>query len=154
MSLLSFFEWLDHTRAGDMLRNSVPLYTCVEIVHLLGLTLLVGTILIVDVGLMGIGMRRQPVSRIAEGLAPFTWAGFAVMAVTGPLLLSSQAMKCYHSRVFWTKMVLLLVAVVFHFTIHRQATAEDSRVNGKVAGFVSVLLWVATASAAKWVEFA
>ena len=154
MSLLPFFEWLDHTQAGDALRNSVPIYTTVEIIHLLGLALLVGTILIVDIGLMGIGMRRQPVSRIAEGLAPFTWAGFAVMAATGPLLLSSQAMKCYHSRVFWTKMILLLLAVVFHFTIHRRAAAEGSRVSGKVAGGVSLLLWVATAAAAKWVEFA
>lgn len=154
MFLLPFFEWLDRTQMGDALRNSVPLYTTVEIIHLLGVALLVGTILIVDVGLMGVGMRRQPISQIAKGLAPFTWAGFAVMAVTGPLLLSSQALKCYDSRVFWVKIALLLSALVFHFTLHRTATAEDSRMNGKIAGAVSLLLWTATAAAAKWVEFA
>jgi fatty acid desaturase len=63
-------------------------------------------------------------------------------------------MKCYHSRVFWTKMILLLSAVIFHFTVHRSAIAENSRVNGKFAGGLSLLLWIATAAAAKWVEFA
>jgi hypothetical protein len=99
-------------------------------------------------------MSRQPVCRIAEGLSPWTWCGFAVMAATGPLLLSSQALKCYHSRVFWTKMVLLIAAVIFHFTIHRSATTDGSRVNRKFAGGVSLFLWIATAVAAKWIEFA
>jgi len=158
MPLLPFFEWLDHTGASDMLRNSQVLYTSIEIIHLLGFALLVGTILIVDAGLLGIGMRRQPVLRIAEGLAPWTWGGFVVMALTGPLLLSSQALKCYHSRVFWTKMALLLLAVIFHFTVHRQAISPDRArigpIRARLTGGLSLTLWVATAVAAKWVEFA
>lgn len=116
-----------------------------------------GTILIVDVGLLGFGMRRHPVSRVAQGLAPWTWGGFVVMAVTGPLLLSSQAVKCYHNRVFWTKMALLLLALVFHFTVHRKAISDSSRIGpiqARLAGGLSLTLWIAAALAAKWIEFA
>ena len=157
MTLLSFFQWLDQTRLGDILRNSLVIYTSIEIVHLLGLALLVGTILIVDVGLLGLGMRRQPVSRLSAGLAPWTWSGFVVMAITGPVLLSSQALKCYHSRVFWTKMVLLSAALVLHFTIHRRAISGGTQtgpIHARLAGALSLTLWLATAFAAKWIEFA
>lgn len=65
-----------------MLRNSQVLYTSIEIIHLLGFAFLVGTILMVDAGLLGIGMGRQPVPRIAEGLAPWTWGGLVVMALS------------------------------------------------------------------------
>ena len=157
MPLLPFFEWLDQSDVGTTLRNSLVLYTSIEIIHLLGLALLVGTILIVDVGLLGFGMRLQPVSRIAKGLAPWTWAGLVVMALTGPLLLSSQALKCYHNRVFWTKMALLSLAIIFHFTIHRKAIAAGPGIGptqARLAGGLSLTLWVATAFAAKWIEFA
>jgi len=157
MSLLPFFQWLDQTDVSAMLRNSLVLYTTIEIIHLLGLALLVGTILIVDVGLLGFGMRRQPVSQVARGLARWTWGGLVVMALTGPLLLSSQALKCYNSRVFWTKMALLILAVLFHFSVHRKAISDGSHIGptrARLTGGLSLTLWVATAVAAKWVEFA
>jgi hypothetical protein len=157
VTLLPFFEWLDHTGVSDMLRNSQVLYTSIEIIHLLGLALLAGTILIVDIGLLGFGMRRQPVSRIAEGLAPWTAGAMVVMAITGPVLLSSQALKCYYSHVFWVKMGLLLLAVLFHFTVHRRAIEADSNIGpraSRLAGGLSLTLWIATAWAAKWIEFA
>jgi hypothetical protein len=65
-----------------------------EIIHLIGLTLLIGTILMVDLSLLGMGIGRHPVSCIARELNRWTMADLAIMLVSGALLLSSEAMKC------------------------------------------------------------
>ncbi len=66
--------------------------------------------------------RRHPVSRVARELAPWTWAGLAIMFATGPLNLASEAQRCYDSSFFWIKMGLIVMAVTFHFTVHRRVT--------------------------------
>jgi hypothetical protein len=156
ISLLPFFQWLQDTPVGQALRTSRVLYPLVESVHLLGLVLLVGAILVVDLGLLGIGMRRQPVSRIARGLAPLTWTGFGVMFVTGPVLLTQQAVKHHGNPAFWIKMAVLMLAVAFHFTVHRNATSDEIPVTparARWVGCVSLALWISTGLAAKVIGF-
>jgi len=88
-SFLPAFEWLQHTYLGETIRHSAALIALLEIVHLIGLTLLLGTILMVDLSLLGLGIGRQPVARIARELGGWTIAGLAIMLMSGPLLLSS-----------------------------------------------------------------
>lgn len=151
-SLLPVFEWLQHTYLGETIRHSATLIALLEIVHLTGLTLLIGTILMVDLTLLGHGIGRQPVLKIARELQGWTMAGLAIMLVSGPLILCSEAVRCYKTPAFWVKMLLLAIAVTFHFTIHRRVTLAEPPVRRPNAGMVasvSLALWVSVALAGK-----
>jgi hypothetical protein len=152
MSLFSLFEWLDHTAIGEALRTNRVLFPLVSTFHLLGLALLVGTILIVDLGLLGVGMNRQPVSRVASQLEPLTWIGLVVMLITGPVLLTGEAIKLFSNLAFWTKLVFVALAIAFYSTIRRKAVSDGSSMTpsgAKSVGIVSLALWICAGLAAK-----
>ena len=152
MSIFSLFQWLDHTPLGEALRSNRVLFPLVSAIHLLGLALLVGTILVVDLGLVGAGMRRQPISRVAGQLEPLTWTGLAVMLITGPMLLTGEAIKLYCNWAFWIKLAFVVLAIAFYFTVHRKATSDGSRITparAKSVGIVSLTLWICAGLAAK-----
>src|SRR5580658_7491518 len=117
-ALLPAFEWMQHSYVGETIRHSAALIATLEIVHLLGLTLLIGTILMVDLSLLGRGIGAHPVSRTARELSNWTVAGLAIMLASGPLFFFSGAVRCYRTPAFWVKMALLAIAVTFHFTVH------------------------------------
>jgi hypothetical protein len=153
-SLFPLFNWYGHSLLGQTVSASSFLIASFEIVHLIGLTLLIGTILAVDLNLLGFGMRKYPVARLSEDLRPWTRGGLAIMLVTGPLLLSSEALKCFDSSSFWAKMGLLTLALVFHFTVHRRVVIADPPVAPFRSGLVactSLALWTGVALAAKFI---
>src|SRR5580692_5869029 len=123
--LFPFFDWLGHSAVGTTIRSSAVLIALTQIIHLLGLTMLIGTVLMVDMALLGFGIRRHPASRIAAELAPWTTGGLVVMLISGPLILSSESLKCYESSFFWAKMGILIVAITFHFTVHRRIARSE-----------------------------
>ena len=152
MSIFPLFQWLDQTPVGEALRTNRVLFPLVSSFHLLGLALLVGTILIVDLGLLGIGMRRQPVARVASQLKPLTWTGLAVMLITGPILLTGEAIKLYCNLAFWVKLVFVVLAIVFYSTVHRKAVSDRVSLTpsgAKSVGIVSLALWICAGLAAK-----
>ncbi len=152
LSLLPVFEWMESTPVGQTIRHSASLIALVEIVHLIGMTLLFGTLLMVDLSLLGFGIGRAPAARIARELRGWTAAGLAIMLVSGPLMLSSEAVRCYSSPAFWIKMSLLAVAVTFHFTVHNKIVAQDppvQRLSAVWTACLSLGLWTSVALAGK-----
>lgn len=147
--MMPVFQWLQDTYVAQTIRHSASLIALLEIVHLIGLTLLIGTILMVDLSLLGLGIGRQPVSRIARELNLFTVMGLTVMLVSGPLILCSEAVRCYKTPAFWIKMVLLAMAIAFHFTIHRRVTREEHPRHSRAVAILSLVLWTAVALAGK-----
>jgi hypothetical protein len=151
-SLLPVFEWMESTPVAQAIRHSAPLIALLESIHLIGLTLLLGTILMVDLSLLGLGIGRSPTSRIAGELWGWTAAGLAIMLVSGPVLLSSEAIRCYKTPAFWIKMALLAIAVIFHFTIHKKVVFEEPPAPRQRAGWTACLslgLWTSVALAGK-----
>jgi hypothetical protein len=152
--LVPLFAWLGHTAVGVTIRNSSVLIALSQIIHLLGLTMLIGTVLMVDLTLLGLGIRRIPTARIAAELAPWTTGGLVVMLISGPLILSSETLKCYEASFFWIKMTVLLAAIVFHFTVHRRVARSEPPVARFRAGFVACVslgLWIGVALAGKMI---
>ncbi len=145
MNLLPFFEWCEHTALGTVIRESIWMFPVVEAMHLLGLALIGGAVLIVDLRLFGWGLRRLPVAQIAQDAHPWLVGSTVVMLVTGVLLFLSEATKCYFNAAFWAKMAFLLAALVYTFTIRRRvAMADEARIGmtrNRVVAAVSVLLW-------------
>jgi hypothetical protein len=145
---------MGQSAVGMAIRSSSSLIAVTEIIHLLGLTMLLGTVLMVDMALLGFGVRRHPVARMARELAPWTAGGLVVMLISGPLILSSESLKCYEASFFWIKMAALLPAIVFYFTVHRRvAEAEPpaGRFRAGVVACVSLALWIGVALAGKMI---
>jgi hypothetical protein len=150
--MLPVFEWLQHTYLAETIRHSATLIAMLEIVHLIGMALLLGTILMVDLSLLGLGIGRQPVSRTARELDAFTAIGLGIMLGSGPFILCSEAVRCYKTPAFWVKMALLALAIAFHFTIHRgtaRAEPPAPRPSARIVAGLSLALWFGVALAGK-----
>ena len=153
-TLIPVFQWLGQTSVGAAIRSSSALIALTQIIHLLGLTMLIGTVMMVDLALLGFGFRRHPPGRIARELAPWTTGGLVVMLISGPLILSSETIKCYEATFFWIKMAALIVAIVFHFTVHRRVAQSEpppGRFRAGVVACVSLTLWIGVALAGKMI---
>lgn len=159
--MVPFCRWLEQTSVGAGIRESLWLFPAIETVHLLGMAALVGTVVVFDLRLLGWMQRRERVSELAGRLLPWSWAGFAVQVVTGALLFSSEAVKVYGNPAFRLKMLLLILAgvhaLIFHWTVFRSvASWDESKVlpaGAKVAGFVSILLWIGIVAAGRFIGF-
>jgi hypothetical protein len=155
VSLLPFFQWLDASVVAETIRDRLWMFPTILTAHVLGTVLLAGTVSVLDLRLLGRGMRRQAVSDMAEQLLPWTWTGFAMVAASGIFLLTVQAVKAYSSTTFWTKIALLAVAglnmAFFHFNVYRSVKIWDKApvppLAARVAGGLSLILWIAIIAA-------
>src|SRR5579862_7367907 len=119
------FEWIERSPAGEFMRGSRVIFPIFEIIHLIGLALFLGTLLLTDMGLLGLAMRRQPMHQVAAALAPWTWRGFAILFLTGPLMFSAQAAKWHDNPIFWLKMLMLIAASIFQWSVRGKITSEQ-----------------------------
>ncbi len=155
-SWLWLFDWFEYTTLGIVVRESVWMFPVIEAVHLLGLCLLGGTVLTVDLRMLGFGLRRQTISELAGYLRPWLVGAVVLMLVTGVLLFLSEAVKCYYSQSFLVKMITLPVALIYTFTV-REHEARIGRLDPsartRLAAAVSMLLWFTVAAAGRWIGF-
>jgi putative copper export protein len=128
------------------------LFPMIEAVHVAALAALVGTVTLVDLRLLGVGLRRQPASQIARRLAPVTWTGLGVVAVTGAAMYLAGIQRYDSNPAFLFKMAVLVVALVFHFTVHRKATSPKipmRPLSGRMVALLSLALWACVVLAGK-----
>jgi hypothetical protein len=154
MSLSSFFEWLSTSPWANAMNGPEWAFPLVQSLHFIGFALSIGTIAIVDLRLLGWGMRRQSAAELAADLDPWTRVGFAIMLTTGPLMFSADAVTYHNNPSFQFKMTVLLLALLFHFTIHRKvARSQASPLASKFAGGLSLLLWTAVVAGGRMIAF-
>jgi hypothetical protein len=157
MSLLPFFEWCESSGLMVAMRSSLWLFPVIESVHLIGLALTGGAVLMVDLRLLGFGLRRQPVALVARDAERWLLVSLFVMLPTGFLLFMASAVKCYYLPVFWVKMASLFLALVFTFSVRRRvAMAPDTRMNpvwARLVAVISLSLWSSVAIAGRLVGF-
>jgi hypothetical protein len=140
------FTYIEHTAYGTMIRDSIWQFAAIEAVHLLALSLIGGAVLIVDLRLLGFGLRRQSVSQVARDAAPWLHASLIVMLGTGYLLMASLAeSKYYVNFAFQLKMLFLALAILWTYTVRRSYVRRDeTQINpgvAKLVAIVSILLW-------------
>jgi len=155
--LYEFAQWSEATGLGRMIRNSQYAFPIVEFFHLAALAIIGGAVLVVDLRLLGWGLKKTSVAQLAEDAQPWMTGSLVVMLVSGIALYSSEATKCYQSTAFWIKMISLLLAMVFTYTIRRRTAAADeqgvSPLAGKSVGVVSLALWFTVAWGGRWIGF-
>lgn len=154
---MPFFEWCEATAVGDAIRSSAWLFPVIESVHLIALALLGGALLVVDLRLLGLGLRRQPVAELARDAQPWVIATLLIMIATGIPLFLSESIKCYYSPAFWVKMTTLPLAIAFTFTVRRSVAMADERRIGRIrsalVGVASLALWLTVGAGGRWIGF-
>ena len=146
MSLHALFMALAHSPLGHAMQTSKWDFAIVEMVHLLALAILGGSILVIDLRLLGVILKGESARIIGRDLGRLLFGSLLVMVLSGIALLSEEAGKCYYSPAFRCKMALLAAAILFYFTLHRRALrhAGSGKPNlwARAAAVVSLLLWL------------
>lgn len=131
-------------------------FAIVEMVHLLGLAMLGGTLLLVDLRLLGLRLRGRPAAEVARELSPLSFASLVVLVLSGVLLVIDGPLRYYGNAAFRLKMLLLLVAITYSLTLHRRIVRSDNdRVTGaaRIAAVVSLALWLSLGLAGRAIGF-
>src|SRR4030081_1067877 len=120
MSLLPFVQWCEASAVGHAIRTSSWAFAVIESIHLLALSVIGGAVLVVDLRLLGYGLKRQPAAQVTRDAYPRLVGSPLIMLASGLGLFLSEAIKCYYSTPFRVKMISLLLAVCFAFTVHHR----------------------------------
>jgi hypothetical protein len=142
----SWFVALAHSALGQAMQTSKWGFALVETVHLLALAVLGGSVLVVDLRLLGVILKRESARAIGRDLSRLLLGSLVLLIFSGIALLSEEALKCYYSPAFRWKMALLAGAVLFYFTLHRRALMHTDKGEptpwSRTAAILSLALWL------------
>jgi hypothetical protein len=151
MSLLELCQWIQFSSPLVAMRSSPWLFPAIASVHLMGLTLIGGAVLVGDLRLLGFGLSRQPVAVVVRDAERWLIVGLLVMVPTGVLQFMCFATKYYFLRFFWVKMASLFLVIVFTFSVRRRMLATNEA--PRLAAVISLLLWTIVAIGGRWIGF-
>ncbi len=157
-ALVAFFE---HSMIADSIREDETLFPFIESVHVVAISLVVGSILVLDLRLLGIASTHRPVGGLSRAILPVTWSAFAVAATSGFLLFISNATKYLANGFFDAKLALIATAglnmIVFHAISARDLPHWEKEpsppLRARLAGALSILLWIAVVACGRWIGF-
>lgn len=161
MSIDPALKWLYDTELGVAMRENALLFPVVESVHVVALTLVLGSIAVLDLRLIGLASRARPLPQLLRDVLPVTWFAFALAVVTGALMFASNAVAYAHNGCFQWKIALLTLAglntTVFHTLVEPRVLASDGGTQpptaARVSGFVSIALWIGVTAFGRWIGF-
>jgi len=155
MSLFHTFEGFEALGVSQAIRGSVWLFPAIEALHLLALATLGGTILMVDLRLMGAGLNTQPTVAVERDARPWFLGALAVMLATGVPLALSEAVKLYDKPSFWVKMAALALALAFALAVRVWLVkrVEAGSPAAWATAMLSLTLWLTVAVAGRWIGF-
>jgi uncharacterized protein DUF6644 len=150
--LLSVCNWLQNTSVGLAVGGTLWGFPYVQLIHFFGLSLWVGTIVMVDLRLLGLAGKNQSVSQLSKNLTPWTWTGLAIVVTGGGLLFSAAAKSYLDNPAFRVKFPLILMGIAYHVLIQRKVPKWDQPAGipavAKAAGFAEMALWIGVITAA------
>ncbi len=157
----ALIQGLQQSALSEWMRGSLKALPIIESVHVMAVAVVFGTILLVDLRLMGLRDTNRPFTRVFRELVRWTWLGFGVAVVTGTLLFIPNAQTYARNAAFGLKMLALLCAglnmAIFEFTTLRRVAKWDTEVpsplGARAAGAVSMLLWTSVIVFGRWIGF-
>lgn len=161
MTIFEICEWLEGTAVAVLVRESAYGFPILVGIHILGLILSVGTLLWVDLRLLGVSFRQARVSEIYQGLAPWFLTGFLVMLLSGATLFVGFATAAYANLYFRVKVIALVLAglnaLAFHVLTLRSSAEWDEALRPpapvRLAGLASIVLWAVVILAGRMISY-
>jgi Family of unknown function (DUF6644) len=156
-----FLKSLQDTSIATAIREGETLFPWIECVHVLALTLVIGSIAIVDLRLLGLASRDRGVAQTTSSVLPVTWTAFVFAAITGGLLFASNATTYAHNFYFQAKIALIALAginmAVYHLFLNEGVamwqTPALTPLRARLVGGLSLCLWIAIAAFGRWIGF-
>ena len=149
-SIVALLAALERSPPAVSIAESAWAFPVIETIHVIGLTLTIGTVLVLDLRLLGLASLNQRFTALRRSILPWTWLAFGGAAVSGFLMFSSQAVAYFQNDAFRIKLVLLLLAglnmLVFELMLARGAGGWGDKVPvpwpGRIAALLSLALWI------------
>jgi len=161
MDLVGLVQDIEASAVGEWMRTIVRAVPIVEAIHVMAIAVVFGTILVVDLRLLGLRDTKRPYTQVSRELLGWTWGAFVVAAVTGAMMFAANAMTYYENTPFRLKLLAIAAAglnmLVFHFVTGRNVDDWDTEraapAGGRVAGALSILIWTAVIVLGRWIGF-
>lgn len=161
MDIAEFLASVEGSGLAGTIRDSLYLFPLLEAAHVFGLSLVFGTIAVIDLRLLGLASSHRSFRKMSSDILKWTWAAFAITAITGVLMFITNAAVYYHNTFFRIKMALLVAAginmLVFELTagrtIHRWDKGLPTPGGAKAAGALSIALWLSIIFMGRWIGF-
>jgi len=159
--LQDLIAFVEHGTLGELVRENDLLFPFIESVHVLAVCLVVGSIAVVDLRLLGFASVDRPVGRLMRSILPITVGAFGLAVAAGSLLFISHASKYLENRFFIAKITLIALAgvnmAVFHLIGARNLDRWENDalppLFARVAGGLSLFLWVSVVACGRWIGF-
>jgi hypothetical protein len=160
-SLTDLMGWLEATSLAVFIHRTALAFTTVELVHVFAISLVVGTIAMVDLRLLGLASTKRPFTELAGQVLPFTWVAFVLAVMAGSLLFISQATAYFASTTFRIKMLVIVLAginmLVFELITVRGVQDWDRKpipaLPARLAGGISLTCWILVVIFGRWTGF-
>jgi uncharacterized membrane protein len=161
MNIFDICTWLENSSPAVAIAESEWLFPTIETVHVLALTMVFGSIAMLDLRLLGLANRSRGVRQLSEEILPWTWTAFVIAAISGVLMFISAATKYFDNIPFRIKILLLALAglnmAVFQTTGYRSVAAWNDDVKtprpARIAAGFSIALWIGVVFAGRWIGF-
>ena len=157
MSFLEFSRWVQFSDPLVAMRGLWWFFPVIATIHLMALAVTGGSVLLVDLRLLGFGVRSQPGAQLVRDAERWLIPSLVVNISTGLLLWMCFATKYYYLKFFWVKVVALILVIAFTFSIRRRvAMADDmgtSLFSRRLVALVSLTLWTTVALGGRWIGF-
>lgn len=156
-----FLQAIGDTAIAAAVRENELLFPWLEVAHVLAVATVFGSVLIVDLRLIGVASTSYPISRLTKSMLPMTWIAFAGAVVTGAMMFSAKPVDYFENTAFRAKMLLLVAAgfnmLLFHLLTMRGIALWDrdapTPLAARIAGFSSILIWLAVVACGRWIGF-
>src|SRR5271154_3253597 len=133
---------LDFDPASNPLNNNEWSFPLAECIHIATFAMAIGTIATVDVCMLGLGFRKQTPAQLLKETSLWTLAGLIITISAGLVIFTTDPVRYYYSWAFRYKVICLVVAIVYNYTIHRKVAMTDSPpVVRSVVALISLALW-------------
>jgi hypothetical protein len=160
-SLTALMEWVQATPLAVFIHKNAWAFTAIEVVHVFAISLVIGTIAIVDLRLLGLASTKRPFAELARQVLPLTWIAFALAAMAGSLLFISRATAYLVSTTFQIKMAVIVLAginmLIFELitvrSVQKWNLDPKPPLPARLAGGVSLACWVLVVVFGRWTGF-
>jgi uncharacterized membrane protein len=160
-AITTFLETLQSWSWAVFIHKTPWAFTTVEVVHVFAVSLVLGTIAIVDLRLLGFASTKRPFAELSRQVLPFTWAAFVLAVIAGSLLFTTRATEYFVNPMFWIKMALIVVAginmMIFEFITVRDVQKWNLDPTppavARRAGGISIACWVLVAVFGRLIGF-
>ena len=161
MDVAAVLQKIEASTLAAWIRDSLYAFPLIESVHVIGLTLVFGTIAIMDLRLLGVASARRPFTRVKRDIMTWTWIAFPITVTTGLLMFITNASVYYDNFQFRAKMGLILLSGINMLAFelgpgrraHRWDDSPSAPSSAKLAGALSLLLWIGVIFFGRWVGF-